>query len=73
MLHQCLKKIRVRESTKTEIDRLFDKQKVLKRKKDDNSQKELKEVEQKLADKMAEDMFKIVKEEAELVKCGWRI
>ena len=69
ILHQCFKKIRVTESTNKEVDRLFEKRKFLKKKEDRNSKKELNKVEEKLADKMAEDMYKIVKEEVELVKC----
>ena len=63
------KKKRVKESTNKEVDKLFDRQKVLKRTNDEISKKELKEVEERLADKMAEDMYKIVKEEVDLVKC----
>ena len=69
MLHQCFKNVRVKESTNKEVDKLFDRQKVLKRTNDEISKKELKEVEERLADKMAKNMYKNVKEEVDLVKC----
>ena len=47
---------------------MFEKQKSLKMKTDKNSKKQLENVESELADKMADDLYKIVKEEVELVK-----
>ena len=69
ILHQCFRKIKVKETYTTDIDRLFIKQKELKKKTDKDSQIRLKEVEATLAEKTADDLFKIVKEEVEKVKC----
>ena len=70
ILHQSFKKIRITKNKDSEIDKLFRKQKKLKKKKEINKaeQKELKEVESELADKMANDLYEIVKEEVNIVK-----
>ena len=68
ILHQCFTKIRVKETQNKEINKLFEKKKVLKMKIDIASRKELIKVEADLADKMADDLYRIVKEEGEIVK-----
>ena len=70
ILHQSFKKIRKTKNKDSEIDKLFRKQKELKKKKEINKaeQKELEEVESELADKMANDLYEIVKEEVNIVK-----
>ena len=69
ILHQCFKKIKVKSTYNKEVDELFKQQKQLRLKVDVESKKKLKEIEEKLADKLADDMFKIVKEEVEKVDC----
>ena len=68
MLHQCFKKIRVKDTINVEINKLFDKQKCLKMKTDIKSKQLLQNVEDELAEKMADDLYKIVKEEVDIVK-----
>ena len=68
ILHQCFTKIIVKETQNKEINKLFEKKKVLKMKIDIASRKELIKVEADLADKMADDLYRIVKEEVEIVK-----
>ena len=58
ILHQCFKKIKIKKSYKTDIDKLFEEQKELKHKADKKSQNKLKQVETTLADKMEDDLFK---------------
>ena len=52
-----------------EINELFTQQKLLKSKDDNASKQKLKDIESELAEKMAEDMFKIVEEEVSKVDC----
>ena len=68
ILHQCFKKVSIKPKLNTKIDQLFRRQRELKKKTDKESQKELKDVEEDLADKMAEDLYNIVKEEVKLVE-----
>ena len=67
IIHQCFKKVKITNTFNKEIDELFKQQKVLKNKEDHESKMKLKEVEEKLADKMSEDMYKTVKEEVDKV------
>ena len=63
ILHQCFKKIKIKQISDSKIDKLFRQQKELKKKTDKESKVELKRVEDELADKMAEDLYNIVKDE----------
>ena len=67
ILHQCFPKIRIKHAKETEIDKLFKTKRDLKHKDDHASKEKLKTVETKLADKMAEDLYNIVKEEVSIV------
>ena len=69
-LHKCFKKIRIKRKNNSEIDRLFIKRNNLRKSKDSDAirNKELESVESELADKMAEDLYEIVKDEVEKVK-----
>ena len=69
VIHQCFKKVKVKPAHNKEINSLFKRQKELQSKKDKISQLQLKEVQNELADKMADDMYKIVKEEVDKVDC----
>ena len=69
VLHQCFKKIKIKGTPNKEIDDLFAQQKQLKSKVDAESKRKLKEIEDKLAEKMSEDMFKIVTEEVSKIYC----
>ena len=69
VIHRCFKKIRVTSTDNKEIDSLFERQKELKSKTNKASKVELKEVQSELAEKMADDMYKIVKEEVDKVDC----
>ena len=68
ILHQCFKKVRVKDTQNVNINKLFDKQKSLKSKTDKKSKHLLQNVEDELAEKMADDLYKIVKEEVDIVK-----
>ena len=68
ILHQSFRKIRITQNRNTKIDELFRKQKILKMKTDKQSKIELNKVENTLADEMAEDLYKIVKEEVENIE-----
>ena len=65
ILHQCFKKIKITPNTKKEkeINELYKQQKNLKFKTDTNSIEELQRVNEKLVDKLSEDLFGIVKDE----------
>lgn len=65
ILHQCFKKIKITPTTHKE---LFNKQKVLKFKTDNQSKIELEKIGETLVDKLSEDLFGIVKEEVAKVK-----
>ena len=67
VIHQCFKKVKVKPAHNKEKYALFNRQEELQSKKDKASQLKLKEVQNELADKMAEDMYKIVKEEVDKV------
>ena len=69
LLHQSFKKVKIQSTHNNEIETLFKRQKELKGKSDKHSKIELKKVQNDLADKMAEDMYKIVKEEVDKVDC----
>ena len=71
MLHKCFKKIRIKSTYNSKIDKLFQKRNSLRRLKDidDEKKSELERVEAELSDNMAEDMFKIVKDEVDKVNC----
>ena len=60
-----LQKIRITGAPDKEVDDLFKQQKHLKTKEDVESKRKLKDIEEKLADKLAEDMFEIVKKRSE--------
>ena len=70
ILHQSFRKIRITKKKDTDIDILFRKQKVLKKKKEmtKKDKKELADVESELASTMADDLYEIVKEEVKIVK-----
>ena len=68
ILHQCFKKIRIKTSDVTEIDKLFNERTRLRHKSDKESKDKISEIEKKLADQMAEDLFKIVKEEVKNIE-----
>ena len=68
ILHQSFKKIRIRPEKDTNIDKLFRQQTDLKTKTDKESKQKLKQVEEELAKKMAEDLYNIVKEEVKVVE-----
>ena len=64
LIHKCFKKIRVKERKDEEKDNLFRKWRNMKNKYDENSQKELKDIEKVIADKYAEEYFQKIKERA---------
>ena len=65
---KALKKIGIRPEKDTNIDKIFRKQKDLKTKTDKESKQKIKQVEEELANKMAEDLYDIVKEEVKVVE-----
>ena len=69
VIHQCFKKVKVQPAHNSEIDKLLKTEKELKSKSDQDSKIQLKQVQSELAEKMCEDMYKIVKEEVEKVDC----
>ena len=60
VLHHCFKKIKIKGTPNKEFDDLFAQQKQLKSKVDAESKRKLKEIEDRLAEKMSDNMFKIV-------------
>ena len=68
IIHRSFKKIRIKPSKETYIDKLFKKQKELKKKPDKESKTKLLEIEEELATKMSEDLYNIVKEEVKVVE-----
>ena len=71
VIQKCFKKIRIKSTYNSKIDKLFQTRNNLRRIKDIDEMKksELEKVEAELADNMAEDMYLIVKEEVDKVKC----
>ena len=57
-----------KKSDVTEIDKLFNERTRLRHKSDKESKDKLSEIKKKLADQMAEDLFKIVKEEVKNIE-----
>jgi len=69
-ISKCFKKIRIRgPKTNEKLEKLFDKRRVLKNKKDEESVKELENVEEMIAEQCAEDNLKIVKEACDGITC----
>ena len=69
ILHQCFRKVKIKEITNKEADLLYKEQKHLKGKIDSDSKQRLAEVETKLAEIMSEDLHKIVNEEVKRIDC----
>ena len=68
-IQQCFRKIRITEKTNGEIETLFQRRKLLRNKKDDKSKEELKNVEEELADKCAQDNYEKIVEEISGMEC----
>jgi hypothetical protein len=68
-VHKCFSKVRITERTDKEIEELFVKRKILRSKNDEKSRNDLKEVEEKLAEKCAETNYKKIKEEIANIDC----
>ena len=70
LIHECFKKIRITENNDSDdIIKLFDKRRKLRTKTDEISIKELKIVEENLAEKCAETNYKHIKEELKDIEC----
>ena len=68
-IYECFHKVRITERNDPEIEELFAKRKILRSKDDEKSKDELKEVEEKLADKCAEKNYNKIKEEIANIDC----
>ena len=68
-LHKCFKKIRVTNPENKEVNKLFEKRRILRTKLDDKSKKELLNVNQKLSEKCAEENYKKIMEEVKGLEC----
>ena len=69
ILHQCFKKVKLKDNAIKEEDILYKMQKELKKENDEESKKELKKVEEKLVNLKSNDLFKVVKDEIEKIDC----
>ena len=69
MLHQCFKKIKIKENSIKEEDILYKMQKDLKSENNVESKEKLRKVEEKLVKLKSNDLHKIVKEEIEKIDC----
>ena len=68
-LHESFKKIKVSDRTNKELEELFDRRRILRSKDDVISKQELKEVEEKLANKCAEENYSKICEEIAGIRC----
>ena len=67
-LHKCFKKVKIRNENNSEYEKLYKKWKEVRNKDDTTSKEEAKELEEELADKYAEGIFKLIKTEIENIK-----
>ena len=68
-LHQSFSKVRVKNKENTELDNLYNQRRILRTKTDNDSKKKLEKIEEELADKFAEENYKIIKEEIKDMEC----
>ena len=68
-LYKCFKRIKVTERSNRELEDLFNRRKVLRQKDDDKSKEELKQVDEELADKCAEENKRKIMEEIAGIDC----
>ena len=70
VIHDSFKKVRITEdNTDDDIVQLFDQRRALRSKKDEDSKKLLKQIDDKLADKCADNNVKIIREELKDIGC----
>ena len=69
-LYKCFKKIKVTDKPNKQLEELFEKRKVLRTKDDDESQENLKKVEEKLAELCAEENRRKILEEIAGIECN---
>ena len=71
VIYQSFTKIRIKDNSenKDEIVKLFDRRRFLRLKEDENSRKEVAEIETKLADKCAETNYNTIKNELKDIEC----
>ena len=69
IIHKCFKKIRVTEKKDEVRENLFKKWNILKNKDDETSKSELKDVENEIANKYAEEYFEKIKERTKNIDC----
>ena len=67
-LHKCFKKIKIKKDRETEYEKLYKKWKSLKTKEDTKSKEDAEAMEESLADKYGEDIFKQIKDEIRNIK-----
>ena len=68
ILHQSFRKIRIKPQSETKFDKMFKKQKELKRKTDEESKIKLSKLERDMADEMSENMFNMISEEVKVIQ-----
>ena len=68
-MHQCFQKVRVKKKENKELDKLFNKRRVLRTKTDEDSKNELIKVDKELADKCARDNYIKIKDEIKGMDC----
>ena len=68
-IQECFRKIRIKDNTNSEIERLFQRRRALRNKDDDDSKDELKKVEEELAIKCAKDNIAKIAEEISGIEC----
>ena len=64
---ESFKKVKITNKPNKELERLYDKRRILRSQKNDLAKKELATVEKELADKYGEQMYKYIKEEIECI------
>ena len=68
-INKCFRKVKLSEGKNKEIEELFSRRKVLRTKTDAKSKEELKQVEDDLANKCAQDNYEKIKEELDGINC----
>ena len=69
-IHEAFRKVRISDRKNSEIDKLFERRRVLRRKNDQESREELEKVEEELANKCAEENYAKIMEEIKGIDCN---
>ena len=69
-IHEAFRKVRISDRKNSELDKLFERRRVLRRKNDQESKEELERVEEELANKCAEENYAKIMEEIKGIDCN---